>query len=121
MAADLVALADVHWGPKSLLHGPAAAELAAQHGESDAGVLSAVRYHSVGYAGWDAVGRMLYVADYLEPNRVGMPARAAELRARVPEDPESALLEIARLRIGHHVQRAHPLLPETVAFWNALV
>ena len=120
-SAHLQALADIRWGTTKLLHGPAAACLAERHGESDPGVLSAIRYHSVGYEGWDEVGRMLYMADYVEPGRVGMPAQVAEIRARVPDDPESALLEVARLRIGHHVARAHPLLPETVAFWNGLL
>jgi HD superfamily phosphohydrolase YqeK len=119
--AELEALADIRWGPKNLLHGPAAARLAEQHGETDPGVLSAIRYHSVGYAGWDEVGRMLYVADYLEPGRAGLPAEVAEMRARVPDDPDGALRDVAGLRIGRHVARAHPLLAETVAFWNGLL
>src|SRR5919197_6218073 len=53
----------------ALAHGPAAADRAAAEGETDRGVLDAVRYHTVGYAGWDDVGRMLYLADYLEPGR----------------------------------------------------
>src|SRR5205823_4281231 len=36
-----------------LAHGPMAAERAARAGETDRGVLDAVRYHSLGYAGWD--------------------------------------------------------------------
>ncbi len=120
-SAHLRELADLRWGSANLLHGPAAACLAERHGESDPGVLSAIRYHSVGYVGWDEVGRMLYMADYLEPSRVRMPAQVGEVRARVPDDPESALLDVARLRIGHHVARAHRLLPETVAFWNGLL
>jgi HD superfamily phosphohydrolase YqeK len=115
------ALADVRWGPTNLLHGPAAAVLAERHGEIDRGVLDAVRYHSVGYAGWDRVGRMLYLADYLEPGRDGMPAAAGAIRRRVTDDPHAALRDVARLRIVHHLRRGHPLLPETVAFWNALI
>src|SRR6266540_4126563 len=53
-----------------LEHGPLAAERAARDGERDQGVLAAVRYHSVGYAGWDDVGKMLYLADYLAPETV---------------------------------------------------
>jgi HD superfamily phosphohydrolase YqeK len=115
------ALADVRWGPTNLLHGPAAAVLAERHGETDRGVLNAVRYHSVGFAGWDCVGRMLYLADYLEPGRAGMPPAAGEIRRRVTDDPHAALRDVTRLRIAHHLRRGHPLLPETVAFWNALI
>jgi HD superfamily phosphohydrolase YqeK len=94
--------------------------LAQRHGESDAGVLSAVRYHSVGFASWDRVGRMLYLADYLEPGRVGLSEEVPAIRRRVTADPDRALRDVARLRIVHHLHRAHPLLPETVAFWNTL-
>jgi HD superfamily phosphohydrolase YqeK len=114
-------LADVRWGSRNLLHGPAAAVLARRHGETDAGVLSAVRYHSVGFARWDRVGRMLYLADYLEPGRVGLSEEVPEIRRRVTADPDRALRDVARLRIVHHLHRAHPLLPETVAFWNTLI
>jgi len=119
-AEDLAALTDVSWGVPKLLHGPAAAVLAERDGEADRGVLDAVRYHSVGYAGWDAAGRMLYAADYLEPGRKRVPAALEALRARFPDDPAAALVELARLRIEYHLRKGHPLLPETVAFWNAL-
>ena len=52
-----------------LEHGPRCAERLVLEGERDQGVLDAVRFHSVGYAGWDDVGRMLYLADHLEPGR----------------------------------------------------
>jgi len=117
---DLAALADVSWGVPKLLHGPAAAVLAERAGETDPGVLDAVRYHSVGWAAWDEVGRMLYAADYLEPGRRGLPAALARLREGFVDDPAAGLRDVARLRIGHHLRKRHRLLPETVAFWNAL-
>jgi len=117
---DLAALADVSWGVPKLLHGPAAAVLAARAGEADRGVLDAVRYHSVGWAAWDEVGRMLYAADCLEPGRRGLPPALARLREGFVDDPAAGIREVARLRIGHHLRKGHRLLPETVAFWNAL-
>src|SRR5919197_417291 len=62
-----------------LAHGPMAADRAAQDGERDRGVLDAVRYHSLGYAEWDDVGKMLYLADYLEPGRPFDRERRGEL------------------------------------------
>jgi HD superfamily phosphohydrolase YqeK len=107
-------------GPPALWHGPAAARRAELDGEHDHGVLDAVRYHSVGFAGWDRVGRMLYLADFLETGRRHRdPMRAAQAD-RVPDDPEGVLREVARDRIAHGIQKGWPLLPETVAFWNAL-
>ena len=40
-------------GPRSMLHGPASAARAKAEGETDRGVLDAVRYHSVGLTEWD--------------------------------------------------------------------
>ncbi len=110
--------ADV-WGVPALLHGPVAAQLASAAGESDAGVLMAVRYHSVGWQGWDAVGRMLYLADALEPGRKldAVQTRAAE---RVPRDADGVLRQVAASRVGHLLRTGRRLLPETVDFWNAL-
>ena len=115
------ALAGGVWDAPSLWHGPAAAARAARAGERDRGVLDAVRYHSVGCADWDAVGRMLYLADYLEPGRRHHDARRAKYAARVPADPEGVLRAVAAERIARGVAKGWPLLPETVAFWNAVV
>ena len=108
-------------GTDELAHGPAAADRAAAEGERDRGVLDAVRYHSVGYAGWDAAGHMLYLADYLEPGRAFDPTGRAALAAQVPRDAGGVLREVARRRIKWTVESGWALRPETVAFWNALV
>lgn len=108
-------------GVDDLAHGPAAAARAAAEGETDQGVLDAVRHHSVGWARWDAVGRMLYLADYLEPQRGFDRDSRAALAARVPADPAGVLREVAQRRIAWTVQSGWALRPETVAFWNSLV
>ena len=102
-------------------HGPAAADRAASEGERDRGVLDAVRYHTIGYAGWDDVGRMLYLADYLEPGRRERADERRALALRVPRERDAVLLEVARQRIAWTLATGWPLAPETVAFWNSLV
>ena len=106
-----------------LAHGPAAADRAAAEGERDRGVLDAVRHHTLGYAGWDDVGRMLYLADFLEPGREPSGARSdrAELAGRVPKDRDRVLREIARRRLEWVLRSEWPLPVETVAFWNSVV
>lgn len=104
-----------------LAHGPAAADRAAADGERDQGVLDAVRFHSRGYAGWDNVGRMLYLADYLEPGRPYDVEERAALAARVPAERDAVLREVAQRRIAWAVRSGWALPAETVAFWNALV
>ncbi len=104
-----------------LAHGPMAAERAARAGETDRGVLDAVRYHSLGYAGWDDVGKMLYLADYLEPGRAFDREVRASLAARVPQDRDAALQQVAARRIARVIDGRWPLVRETVDFWNSLV
>jgi HD superfamily phosphohydrolase YqeK len=103
-----------------LAHGPAAAERAARDGETDQGVLDAVRYHTVGYAGWDDVGRMLYLADFLEPGRRFAADERRTLAQRVPHERDAVLKEVVRWRIEWVLRSGWPLVPETVGLWNAL-
>lgn len=104
-----------------LEHGPRAAARAAEEGESDQGVLDAVRYHSLGYARWDAVGRMLYLADYLEPGRTFDQEWRRARAARVPDDRDRVLEEVATRRITRVLDGRWPLVREAVDFWNSLV
>ena len=67
-----------------LRHGPASAARAKAEGEVDRGVLDAVRYHSIGLAEWDMVGRALYCGDYLEPGRTSGKGARAELAGDFP-------------------------------------
>ncbi|OLC45740.1 MAG: hypothetical protein AUH68_03895 [Gemmatimonadetes bacterium 13_1_40CM_4_69_5] len=67
-------------------HGPLAADRAARDGERDRGVLDAVRYHSIGYPRWDDVGRMLYLADFLDPGRAFDQNERHDLAERVPAE-----------------------------------
>jgi HD superfamily phosphohydrolase YqeK len=105
----------------ALAHGPRAAARAEKEGEQDRGVLDAVRYHTFGYAHWDDVGRMLYLADFLEPGRAHDPPDRAALVARVPRERDAVLREVARRRIEWVLRSGWPLMPATVGFWNALV
>ena len=107
-------------GLDELAHGPAAADRAAADGETDAGVLDAVRYHSVGWARWDAVGRMLYLADYLEPGRRFEAEERRAIADRVPADPDGALREVTRRRIERALRSGWALRAETVELWNAI-
>jgi HD superfamily phosphohydrolase YqeK len=105
--------------PAKVWHGPAAAEAARAHGERDAGVLDAVRYHTVGYHGWDDCGRVLFLADYLEPGRTHEAERAA-LAARVPRDLPGVLRDVTARRIGYFLARGRPVRRETWELWNSL-
>ena len=108
-------------GPPELRHGPASAARARAEGEDDRGVLDAVRYHSLGLAEWDMVGRILYCADYLDPGRPFDREYRAELAERLPSDPGAVLRDVARARLRHIVESGWPVHDLTRRFWNSLV
>ena len=102
-------------------HGPAAADRAAATGERDAGVLAAVRHHTLGSVEWDDVGRMLYLADFLEPGRDFAAAERADLAKRVPTERDAVLREVARRRLEWVLRSGWPVPQQSVDFWNHLV
>jgi HD superfamily phosphohydrolase YqeK len=83
-------------------------------------VLDAVRYHSVGLAEWDMVGRVLYCADFLEPGRTFDSERRAELAIRFPSNPRGVLCDVATRRVMHIVRCGWTLPEPTVRLWNSL-
>lgn len=107
--------------PPELRHGPASAARARAEGEDDRGVLDAVRYHSLGLAEWDMVGRILYCADYLDPGRPFDREQRAEWADRLPSDPGAVLRDVARARFLHIVRSGWPVHDLTRRFWNSLV
>ncbi|HRP07478.1 MAG TPA: hypothetical protein PLL69_03230 [Gemmatimonadales bacterium] len=106
--------------PYPLLHGPAAAQRAAAEGETDAAVLEAVRWHTVGCAGWALTGRALYAADFLEPGRPFLQAERAELAAAWPGDPDGVLVRIVSLRTTHQAARGRPEHPASATFRQSI-
>ncbi len=107
--------------PRTLWHGPAAAAAAAADGESDTGVLDAVRYHSIGCADWDDCGRVLFLADFLEPGRRHDRAALDAIAARVPRDLAGALRDVTARRLAYLVRHHKPVRRETWELWNSIV
>ena len=107
--------------PHAIWHGPAAAAAAERDGERDAGVLAAVRYHSLGFAGWDDAGKVLFLADALEAGRTHERAVLDRLAARAAREPDAVLLEIAAIKLRWLVHIRRPIVRETWEFWNRLV
>jgi HD superfamily phosphohydrolase YqeK len=107
--------------PGPTLHGPAAATRLRAEGVEDEDLLSAVALHTIGGEGLGTLGRALYAADFLEPGRKFLDDWRASLRERVPPELDRVVLEIARSRIRHLLDRGASIPRQTLAFWNALV
>jgi HD superfamily phosphohydrolase YqeK len=105
--------------PGPLLHGPAAAERL--RGELDPELLDAIRFHTVGHPRFGALGRALYLADFLEPGRSFLAEWRASLRSRMPRDRDAVLVEVLAARLAHLIEGRRPIRPETAAFWSTLV
>jgi HD superfamily phosphohydrolase YqeK len=105
---------DVH---PLLLHGPAAAERLA--GDADEEIRDAVRYHTLGFAGFGTLGKALYLADFMEPGRTFDPAWTASLRARMPQEMDAVLREVVDARV-RHVGEGGEVHPLTLAFHRAV-
>jgi 2-amino-4-hydroxy-6-hydroxymethyldihydropteridine diphosphokinase len=106
--------------PGLVLHGPAAAERLRSAGVTDAEVLDAVAYHTIGAPSLGQLGRALYAADFLEPGRPFLPEWRASLRARMPWELDAVTREVLGARIRHLVEKGSELLPQTIAFWNVM-
>lgn len=104
--------------PVETLHGPAAANWLAREGEQRTDVLEAIRWHTVGQAGWARVGRALYMADFLEPGRQFSRADRAFLADHLVHDFDGVFRQVVRVRIEWTVREGKALFPETVALWN---
>lgn len=105
-----------------LLHAQGAAVWAAAHGETDPGVLSAVRHHPTAHHDWGAVGLLLYVADFCEPGR-SYAARLGTSRLRILAGRgEDGLAEAARrvlgLRLAHQLAKGGEVHPHTLGAWR---
>ena len=116
----LRALAGDAASPIDILHGPAAAARLERDGETRAAVLEAVRWHTVGCARWDRVGRALFLADYLEPGRTFARLERGFVAAMVPHDFAGAFRQVVGMRIETALRDGRALHPRTVELWNAL-
>jgi predicted HD superfamily hydrolase involved in NAD metabolism len=76
---------------RALMHAPAGAVLAGQkYGIKDEHILSAIRWHTTGHEGMTKLEKIVYLADFIEPNRPPYPG-LEELRAETFRDLDRAV------------------------------
>jgi HD superfamily phosphohydrolase YqeK len=106
--------------PDGLLHGPAVAIRLEEEGEGRQDLIDAIRYHTVGSAKWDRIGRALYMADYLEPGRKFLAEDRGFLASQVPHNFDGVFRQVVRFRLEWSVREGNHIFPETVELWNSL-
>ncbi len=104
----------------TLLHGKISAEYLRRRFEvGDEKLLIAISHHTSGHKSFDAIGKILFLADSLEEGRNY--DNVEKLRQLAYEDLEKALLEVLENKICYAVKRGYMLLPETIEMWNELI
>ncbi len=104
-----------------VVHGPtAAAELAREHPEIPADVLSAIWKHTIASSEMTELDKIIYIADALEPGRSF--DEVGDLRAMMGvASLDELYLEVYRFWIQTLIGMGGLLHPDTLAIWNALI
>jgi len=101
-----------------LLHSKTGAAIAKYvYGESDA-VYDAIFYHTTGRGGMSLLGKILYVADYMEPNR-DFP-EVGQLRRLAYEDLDGAVALGAELAVREMIEKNREVHPNTLACYREM-
>lgn len=117
---DAVPLREEEVQSPVLLHGRAAAVLLqSSWGEKRESVLNAVRWHTQGHPDMGDLGKVLYIADYIEPGRSHI---TEEFRADILglESLEEMLKEILEAQFSHLRERQVTISAYALQLYNAL-
>ena len=106
-----------NWG-NNIWHGVVGRYLITEEfGLTDEEILTAIARHTVGSSQMSLLDKVLYVADYIEPNR-DFPGveRARELAA---QDLDKAVAYETAATVVHLAKKGIPIYPQTIETYNA--
>lgn len=104
-----------------LLHGPVGAALVREElGLDDPEILEAIQFHITGAPGLAPVGRLVFVADLIEPGRV-FPVAQHLRQAAFEISPDQLLLRVYDHTLEHLIRQGYLLHPRMVAGRNELI
>lgn len=105
---------------KELLHAPVGAYyLSTEIGICDQAILNGIRYHTTGRANMTLLEKIIYIADYIEPNRKFKGVE--EVRELVETNLNQALIMAIGNTIKFLVTKRQPVFPDTIAAYNDLI
>ncbi len=89
-------------------------------GIDDLEVLEAIKYHTTGYLAASSLAKIIYLSDYLEPNRTHENVqRFRDLFGVVSLD--SLYNQVAKVRIEHELSLGHELHPLTKELYESII
>ena len=102
----------------ALIHAKLGAYLAEhEYGIADPDILNSITYHTTGRPGMTMLERIIYIADYIEPNRIEIPG-LAEIRGIVFKDIDRALCLSAERTVQYLKDTGNPVDPMTVSTYE---
>ncbi len=111
---------DVELSLEPLMHGPVGAIIAREEfGIIDDEILRAIRYHTTGSVEMTLLDKIIFIADYIEPNR--QCPGIDEVRQMAFIDLDQAIILAAGRTIIYEINRHNPIHLRTVQMRNALL
>ena len=105
-----------------LLHGPVGAGLLERDdGLSDHSLYEAVRWHSTSHASLDPLGKLVFLADKLDPQKAAVYPYQAKLHDMARESLDVALLEFLSREMTLRLERGETVHPASVDARNSVV
>ena len=105
-----------------LLHGPVGAEsVRRENGVVDEDILDAVRWHSTGHPCLSPLGKLVFIADKLDPQKAAAYPYQPDLRKMANVDLDMAILEFLSRETKRRIQRREPVHPISIETINCLL
>jgi predicted HD superfamily hydrolase involved in NAD metabolism len=105
-----------------LVHGPVAAQiLVRDYAYSDSEALAGIDCHTTARPDMSKLEKVLFVADKIEPDKLGRSPAWVEVRDLADKDLDAALLRFLDLRIDEAVQEGLPIHQRMLDARNALI
>ena len=102
----------------ALWHAPVGAYLARTIYEvEEEEILSAIRYHTTGHPDMTLLEKIVYIADFIEPDRTHTP-RLREIRALAFTDPDACVAAIAESTLQYLEEKHKTIDPATRDTWT---
>ena len=123
MSAELgVNVSEVEQDFPLLLHGPVGAELLRREEDlTDHDIYEAVRWHSTAHPSLVPLGKLIFLADKLDPRKAAVFSYQPKLRDMALESLDLALLEFLSREMATRLEKGETVHPVSVEARNSLI